>query len=283
MWGILSAANAGEGEFTTFLRKLTAATAPPFQSMGPQQTTLGRLPAFGFLLPAPGGVTFHGSVFALPNSGDPRRLIMSAEAVGSACRIQYITDYTVSRVGDREMLVPQSSVMSTISKTGEELRAVTYYSGCHRPAVETAAQVAPATKPLPPNTRFRVRFEPGIESSTAATGDPVVAVIRTTIKDKQNGTIIHAGDRLHGRIALIEEYLSPKPHWNIAITFQTIERGVGDRGIDQGIEQPVSLVPVDDLASAEIQKLRPPNGNYYVFQGPSVVLDQKFETEWETR
>jgi hypothetical protein len=32
-----------------------------------------------------------------------------------------------------------------------------------------------------------------------------------------------------------------------------------------------------------MQRLRPPGGGYFVFYGPDMVLDQKFETEWETR
>ena len=134
-----------------------------------------------------------------------------------------------------------------------------------------------------------MRFEPEIDSDTAATGDPVTGVIRTTLKDKQKGIIVHAGDRLHGRIAAIGEYLTPKPRWVVAIVFATIERGVGDNGIDQGVEQPVSLAPLDDgdrtphdtpIVPEELQKLRPRGGGYFVFHGPKAVLA---DTEWETR
>jgi hypothetical protein len=172
--------------------------------------------------------------------------------------------------------------MESILKDGTELRTETYYSGCRRPVAKVQA-AASDPKPMPPNVRFRIRFQPSIDSATTATGDPVTAVIRTTVKDKQTGIIVHAGDRLHGRIALIEQTLSPKPQWHIAVAFETIERGVGDHGIDQGVEQPVAIAPVDEAEGPQQQKLRPPNGNYYVFSGANVVLDQKFETEWETR
>jgi hypothetical protein len=112
------------------------------------------------------------------------------------------------------------------------------------------------------------------------------------VKDKQNGIIVRAGDRLHGRIASIEEYLSPQPRWDLAIAFETIERGVGEHGIDQGIEQPVSLVSIDDsdrlarggsIGAAASQKPRQPNVGHFTFDDTNVLLDQKFETIWETR
>jgi len=241
---------------------------------------------------------YRGSLYMVPQSGDLKRLTMEAEDVGDACRVQYSTDYSSTRVGSREVMLPQSSTMEVLYRNGTELRSETYYSGCRRQATEPAAQIATphvaadTPKPLPPGVRFRIRFQPPIDTETAATGDPVVGVIRATVKDKQNGILMHAGDRVHGRIALIEEYMSQGPRWNLAIAMETIERGVGAHGIDQGVEQPVSLSPLDDgdrephdetMGADEMQKMRPPGGGYFIFHDPNVVLDQRFETEWETR
>ncbi len=296
--GILSAANAGSGEFGTFLRNLTS-DVEQFQPNGLQQTPIGKLLSFGFTVPAEKShfhngenIAYHGSIFAIPDSGDLKRLTIQAENAGEACRIQYSTDFAGTRVGDREILLPQSSTMEAIYKNGVELRSQTYYSGCRRPAAVRVSTSTGSPKPIPPNIRLHVRFEPPIDSETAATGDPVTGVIRVTVKDKQNGIVVHAGDRLHGRIAAIEEYLSPQLRWNLAIAFETIERGVGEHGIDQGVEQPVSLVPIDDgdrmahdesVGPAMLQKLRPPGGGYFIFHDTNVLLDQKFETIWETR
>ena len=281
--GILSAAAAGSGEFGTFLRSVAAGGAGVLQALGPQQTSLGPMMAFGFTLPpAASGAVFHGSLLVVPDSGGVRRLTVEAENVNNACRIQYSTDYAATRIGDTGILAPQSSTMEMISKDGTELRTETYYSGCRKPVAAPAPVASDPPKPIPSNIRFRARFQPPVDAATAATGDPVIAVIRTTVKDKQAGIIIHAGDRLHGRIVLIEQNMSPS-RWNIAVVFQTIERGVGDRGIDQGVEQPVTLVPVDEAANPEIRKLRPANGTYFTISGASATLDQKYETEWETR
>lgn len=297
--GILQAATAGKGEFITFLRNLIAGEGEPFQSRGSQETPVGRLLAFEFTVPmqkshflyasmsgtaAPS--SYRGSLFAIPQTSDLKRLTLEADDVGDACRVQYTIDYNSTRVGDREVILPQKSTMEVVNRDGTELRGETYYSGCHRTTTNvTAAAAVSAPKPLPPKVRFRVRFQPPIDNATAATGDPVTAVIRTTVKDKQNGIIVHAGDRLHGRIALIENYLAPLKQWNLAIAFETIERGVGEHGIDQGVEQPVSMVPVDDetMEPAEMQRLRPPGGGFIIFHDPDALADPRFESEWETR
>jgi hypothetical protein len=296
--GLLAAATAGSGEFSTFLRNLMAGDGQQFQSRGPEDTPLGRLLAFGFNIPSDksrfafaldGGtqpVALHGTVYSLPNSNELKRLTVQAENAGNACRVQYAIDYALTRASGTEIILPQSATMDAVLKDGTELHDETYYSGCRKRETSTKPEPAgPGPNPLPSGVKFRVRFEPAIDSATAATGDPVIGVIRTTVKDKHSGLIVHAGDRVHGRIALIEETFSPNPVWNIAVAFETIERGVGDHGIDQGIEQPVSVVPLDDSASGpgDLQKLRPANGAYYIFPGKSAVLDQNFETEWETR
>jgi hypothetical protein len=291
--GMLKAATAGRGEFSTYLRNLIAGEGDPFQSRGPQETPLGRLLAFDFTVPAekshfPASAAYRGSLLAIPQTSDLKRLTLQADDVGDACRVQYTIDYNSTRVGDREVILPQRSTMEVVNRNGTELHNETYYSGCHRAATNAtpaAAAAATAPKPLPPKVRFRVRFQPPIDNATAATGDPVTAVIRTTVKDKQNGIIVHAGDRLHGRIALIEEYMAPHRQWNLAIVFETIERGVGEHGIDQGVEQPVSMVPVDEdtMEPAEMQKLRPAGGGFIIFHDPEALADPRFETEWETR
>ena len=291
---LLHDAGTQSGEFSDFLRNVIATGGATFQPVSLQQTPLGKLLAMGFTTSGGAGkVAWSGSLFVLPESGDPRRLTLQAENTGSACRVQYTIDYAATRVGDRQYVLPQSSIRDSIDPDGSELHSETYYSSCRKtgsPAVNVAP--APVTRPLPAGTRFRVKFQPPIDGETAAIGDPVVGVIRTTVKDKQTGLIVHAGDRIHGRIALIEQFQQPQKRWNLAVVFETIERGVGDHGIDQGVEQSVSLIPLDDgdrfphdeiLTPEQLQKLRPAGGAYFVFHDNNIVLDQRFETEWETR
>lgn len=283
--GILAAAASGSGEFSAFLTKMIAADPSVFQSRGTQQTSIGPLTAFSFTLPPASAASTRGTLFVTSDTGDLRRLALDTENTGDACLVRYTTDYATTRIGERYVLVPRDSTMEAFLKDGTERRNTSYFSGCRRP--DAAAKPVPAPKadlpPVPAGTRFRVRIDPPIQALTAATGDPVTAVIRSTVKNKQKEIIVHAGDRLHGRIALIEQYLAPSPHWNIAIAFETIERGVGNNGIDQGVEQPVSIAPADETPLPDLQKLRPPNGNYYTLTGSSPSLDSRYDADWETR
>ncbi len=58
---------------------------------------------------------------------------------------------------------------------------------------------------------------------------------------------------------------------------------MGEHGIDQGVEQPISLVWIDESKGAVSQVPRQPNIGHFIFDDRSVLLDQKFETVWETR
>jgi hypothetical protein len=278
--GILAAAAAGSGEFSEFLSKTMAADPSRFQPRGTQQTSIGPLTAFGFTLPI-AGATWGGTLFVTSDTGDLRRFVMQTVNAPGACLVRYTTDYATTRIGERYVLAPRNSTMEKFLKDGGEQRTDAYFSGCRRPASAATPAGASDPPPIPPGTRFRVRIEPEIETATAATGDPVTGVIRTTVKDKQKEVVVHSGDRLHGRIALIEQHLGAKPQWNVAIVFTTIERGVGERGVAQGVEQPVSLAPVEEAASPEPEKHRPANSAYYTLAGATPVLGE--DSEWETR
>jgi hypothetical protein len=95
-----------------------------------------------------------------------------------------------------------------------------------------------------------------------------------------------ANDRVHGRILRLQQWMGPPPRWYMAIRFDTIERN--------GIQQPVSLKPVDDgdrtgqrMRSAPLSRQameRPEGAGVFVFNGSGdIVLDQSFHSEWETR
>ena len=97
--GILRAANAGSGEFSTFLRNLINGDGASFQARGVQQTSTDGLPlAFGFSVPEEkshflyaGSIRagYKGSLYVVPQSGELKRLTLEAEDVGDACHVQY--------------------------------------------------------------------------------------------------------------------------------------------------------------------------------------------------
>lgn len=297
--GLVQAATAQAGGFSDFLRYVSTRSPDGFEIAGRQSTPLGQLYGIGFIFPStandlPGAAGeaarkgFRGSLYALPDSGDVRRLSIDALDIGGSCRVQYSIDYAATRVGDRQLVLPQVAVIDSIERSGAEVHSETYYSGCRRsPPETTPAAIQLPTRPLPSKTRLKIRIEPGINGATAADGDPLIGIIRSSVKDK-TGYIVKAGDRVHGRIALLEQVADPRPKWNLIILWQTIERGVGENGIDQGVEQPVVLKPLNDgdrtgiMNESTLLALRPEGGGYYTFGGTTLDLND-FESDWEVR
>jgi hypothetical protein len=103
--------------------------------------------------------------------------------------------------------------------------------------------------------------------------------------DKKLGAMARMNDRVHGRILRLQQYMEPTPNWFVALRFDTIERN--------GMEQPISLKPLDDgvrsaqrlrvpLAAARLE--RPEGSGVFVFsEHGNMVLDRNFHSEWETR
>jgi hypothetical protein len=151
-------------------------------------------------------------------------------------------------------------------------------------------------KPLAPKTHLHVRINPPVDTAKAAAGDPIVGVVDAAVKVKGQ-TVVHVGDKLHGRIVRLEQTMAPVSRWTVAILFETIERN--------GIEQKVTLKADDDgdrspsgppagggrrgftappSSANSITSERPPGGGIFSFsEAGNFVLGQKFESEWETR
>jgi hypothetical protein len=297
----------GSGEFSTFLRNIVTNDADQFAAHGVQQTSLGSLAEFGFDVSlfkshfeyGAGPASYRGSLFVAPETGDLKRLTMVMDNRGDACRLEYNIDYARVKMGSQEIVLPQVSTSDLLYTDGTELHTETHYSGYHWPQLDlnpTAKSALPA--PLPAGLHLKVRLQDPLDGTTAAAGDPIVGIVRSDVKDK-GVVVIHAGDRVHGRLAILEQYLlkywqvggvegAPDPRWNVGIVFETIERGAGS----QAVEQPVSLDPVDDgdrtphdapLTPTQLQQLRPAGGGYFRVYKKALLLDQKFESEWETR
>ncbi len=295
---LLSPGATGSGEFVSFLSHIISGDAESFQPLAPQQG----LAAFGFTIAGAkshwvyGNATvgYHGSLLTTPDSGELRRLTMAAENAGDACSVAVNIDYADTKIGDRDVDLPKTSVIDELYKDGTELHQETQYSSCQAPPAQTKAAAGEAPKPLPAGLDLHVRIQAPIDGATSAAGDPIVGVVKSNVKEGGQ-IVVHQGDLLHGRITLLEQYLLPyeqvgavssaiDPTWHLGIVFETIERN--------GVQQPISLTPNDDgdrtphdapTTPGRLQQLRPTGGGYYIFYKKTLNLDTKFEMEWTTK
>jgi hypothetical protein len=314
---------SGSGEFGAFLASVFGGSAENFVYTGLKDTPLGRLVAFTFVVPLAKShyqyssgnkgyttVGYHGTFYADPDTDDLRQLDLEATEFPPAdnvCRVEDKIEYARTQIGQNSFSLPKNSSMDVIYRNSTESLNETSFAGCREYVGESTIRFdvdengnTPESakraelRPLPSKTHLQVRINPPIDSDKAAAGDPITGVIETAVKEK-NEVIVHAGDKLHGRIVRLEQDLGPAPRWTVAILFETIERN--------GVEQKVTLKPLDDgdrsptgvagggrrgfsapASVSTITSQRPPGGGIYSFaeQG-NLVLGPKFESEWESR
>ena len=313
---------SGSGEFGSFLASVFGGGGENFIYRGLQDTPLGRLASFGFTVPLAKShykyssgqkgyttVGYHGTFFADPDSADLRELDLEATefpASDEVCRVEDKMEYARTQIGQNSTMLPKASSMDVIYRNSTESLNETTFAGCREYVGESTIRFDVDDKgntpesakradlrPLPAKTRLRVKIEPAIDSDKAAAGDPITGVIETAVKVKGE-TVVHAGDKLHGRVVRLEQDLAPLPRWTVAILFETIERG--------GVEQKVALKPLDDgdrspqgpaaggrrgftaTPVSTITSERPAGGGIYSFvEVGHLVLGAKFESEWESK
>jgi hypothetical protein len=314
---------SGSGEFGSFLASIFGGDADGFLYTGLQDMPLGRVASFTFTVPLAKShyqyarsnrhfitVGYKGTFFADPDSAELRALELNAtEFPGgdNVCRVQDKIEYAPTKIGANSFELPKTSSMDVIYKNGFESLNETTFAGCREYVGESSirydvdesgntpeASKRPELRALPPKTHLRVHVDPPINSDKAAAGDAIIGIIDTAVKVKGE-TLVKEGDKLHGRIIRLEQTMGPTGHWVVAILFETIERS--------GIEQKILLKPDDDgdrtplgpvsmgrrgtftpATSAAIITERPAGGGIYSFSElGNLVLDHKFESEWETR
>ena len=324
---LIGTGTSGSGEFGSFLVSVFGGDAQDFRFESLKETPTGKLAMFSFVVPIANShyqysvaknsratIGYKGSFLADPETADLRELDVQTEEFPPSegvCRVADRIQYAQTKIGGNTFMLPKSASMDVVYRNSTEALNETTFSGCREYGVESTLRFDedengnPLTgakkevlKPVPPKTRLRVKISPEINSDKAAAGDPIIGVVTTAVKDK-NGTIVRAGDRLHGRIVRMEQTMGASPRWTVAILFQTIERN--------GTEEKISLKAVDDGDRSpaagvvggggrrgfgispsnngpSITSERPAGGGIFSFaESGNLILGQRFESEWETK
>ena len=223
---------------------------------------------------------YHGSFLVDAATADLKQLTVVADefpAGGEICRVDDTLDYHRVKIGGGDFLLPEGATMDVLFSEGIESINEIGYSNCREyagestirfdddaPAPQTVVTqpVAPARQ-LPPGLRFRIGLTSPIHSETAAAGDAIAGVVLHEVKDKKLGIVADRNDVVHGRILQLEQHMFPFPRWVLAIRFDTLEH--------DGVEQPLLL------------KSRDRRSTFIFEQAGNIVIDQSFQSEWETR
>ncbi len=318
---LVSRGTSGSGEFASFLTGVFAGDAEKFTYTGLKDLPIGRAASFDFTVPVEKShyrysvdgkdyatAAYHGSFFVDPATADLRELDVEVNDFPQAravCSVQDKIEYAQTKIGDDTFLLPTHSSMDVIYQNSTESENVTTFSGCREYTGESTIRFdvdengntpeevkRKELPPLPPKTHIRVRIDPPIDSQTAAAGDPITGVVISTVKEK-GVVLVHAGDKLEGRMVRLEQTMGQSPRWTVAIVFNKLERS--------GVEEKITLKPDDDgdrtpiagmgglrgirpQQGPSITDQRPAGGGIFSFQkSGDLVLDRKFVSEWETR
>lgn len=233
-------------------------------------------------------MAYHGTFQVDPADGDLEQLEIEPDGfprTDPVCMVRHQMDYTRVKIGSGTFVLPEVSSMDALYHTGAETLNTTHYANCREyvgestirfddvdTPSETAAAKAPL-QPLPPKTKLSIALTTPINTEIAAAGDAI------------DGVVMKSGYKVHGRIMRLQQYLVPTPRWFIAIRFDRIERN--------GVEQPISLRPLDD-GVRQVPGRQPPmppgsldkpaGAGLFVFaQHGDMTLDQKFRSDWEVR
>jgi hypothetical protein len=309
----------GTGDFSGFVASVFGADARHFRYTGEDNTPAGRMARFEYEVPRSSShyrYRTNGTFKLAPYSGwfliDPATAALEKLAViateferdDEVCRVEDSIDYQTSRIGDGEFTLPRLSVMTAVYTRGTEARNETHYSGCHEYTAEStirfddggsdatqSARMAVARQALPGGVHVLLALDTLINGDTSAAGDEIIA---EALNDSKAGglTVIRRGDRFHGRLVRLEQFLMNQPHWMLGVRFDSLVR--------DGVETPVTLAPLDDgvrigppqaftgrhrfssanpLAGVSLE--RPAGGALFVFfESANLSLNSRFRSSW---
>ena len=165
---------------------------------------------------------YNGTFLADAKTGDLVRLDVSTSRLPAETGVCYSTttmNYVQVHLGDSKILLPAESRVRFVDVNGAEAENRTVFSNCHEFLGEstisfdaaTAGIDSPARQSsaggltIPPGLQFQIALTQGIDTATAAAGDPVKAQLTTPIK-KGSEVLVPARAAVAGRIVLMRQY-----------------------------------------------------------------------------
>ena len=240
----------------------------------------------------------RGSFWADPETYDVRRLEFHAEDIPPELLFRDVATsiwYERVRVGDADVLLPQTAALSTTDAGGEESRDVIEFTHCQAFHTEStlsftgeSAAAAPAKPPaegtLPADLRITIALSQGVDDHTAV-GSPIEGKVVGDLVHRRR-TLSPDGAAVKGRVRRLERHPEDGGYFEVALEFDRIETP------DANLRFYADLQEVDRSNGAVVDLLarrpRPPEhelpgvGTFFV-RGTRFLLPPGFKTIWKTR
>jgi hypothetical protein len=184
-----------------------------------------------------------------------------------ACEATTQVDFTAARIGAGAYLIPTQGRLTVIGRDGDETTNVTKYAACHEfhgestihfddaPATEAAAEKGPTRngRAIPGGLLVTLAMQSGIDTATAAAGDPVTAkVVKDVIDPVSQRIVLEAGEVVGGRIVHMEHRLL-EHHFLMTVRFDSPAL-ILDHTL--GIADPTEINPKAPPCSATVRQVQ---------------------------
>jgi hypothetical protein len=192
---------------------------------------------------ASGVAALRGSFWADPETYDPYRLQFHADEIPPELHYADIStaiDYNRVRIGESEVLLPQTADLRTTSVDGEENRNLIEFTHCQGFRAEStlvfgaARDAAPAAGPaatppklaapegtLPPDLRIAVALSTPIDDH-AAVGSLIQGKVVGSVMQREM-VLVPDGALVEGRIRRLERYSDAGDYFTVALEFTRLE------------------------------------------------------------
>lgn len=305
------------GSYGIFLKAVFTTDQPTITYQGTRSEDGRQLAEYAFKIPQEKShYTFGvqhkiffgwGGTFSVDaRTGDLLKLVVQTDRLPpetGVCDVNTTIEYVHVRMNETDFIFPKDSHLHGLNINGSEADNRTVFSACHEfhgestvsfdSAPEEVKPVASVTSAPPPPAfknmlKFRVALTDGLDTTTAAVGDPVNGKLVTPIADGDN-ILVPAGAVVHGRITRIQFFFGRTSVLSFAFKLETVEIGgvavrlpaapyitqsfkQGDTGV---MHKSVFLGPLLSLQDRSAL-FRYPNAH------PPFLIRQGLESEWVT-
>jgi hypothetical protein len=309
---------SGSGDFGSFSGNIFFESGVEFVYRGERVEGGRKLAQFTYRVPAAashyqikiaGGVrktlAFGGEFWADAERGDLMRLtvdIVDPPWESEVCSAGSEMEYQRVRIGGADFMLPEVTRLHMLSSGGSEARNETRYRACHQflgestlrfddPAASAESSVKKEPVKIPAGAVLKIALSAGIDSATAAAGDPVEGTLVQPVLDEGRNAIFRAGAVLHGRIMRLEQRFWPEREFFLGLRFDTLEVdrvrqpislqfSTGQNGWKDGVQY--SLPSRGGKMELLPLETRPYVGTFRLKEKDRFRLDRRFVTEWKT-
>jgi hypothetical protein len=317
---------SGTGMFGLHLNTLFVNENANIQYRGEEQLAGRRAARFDYRVPlmlsgftihlvdGRGQVSTRGSFWSDPVTYDLLRLDVQVEDIPPSLPLISSTqsiEYARTRIGEREVMLPQSAVLDMLQTSGEESRNLLEFTHCRSFAAESriSFDAAPPDPSSSPATPARPSSEPPplaagltvtVELTSrlderAAVGSLVEARTASNVVEKGK-VVVPAGAVVRGRIRRLEHYSDSGEYFTVGLEFTELETAAGP------VRFYANLLSIDESGRVKLMLVRGlPDGprqsgrreeiwaNYlpgvasFFVTGARLDLPRGFRTVWKTK